>query len=154
MSFWKPAIRLCGGFACDAPFWGLWYIRLFAVYVGWVNILPHQLSKPCCCIFTAWNFRTCLNHQRKKSIGRSYKRSQSGLINRNEIELSSTHKKLCVPIINRIYRKMHSALLKKSGIPKIIFCPNQTNLVRKVWMFSINHVIVLKRNYRWRNSQN
>ena len=28
------------------------------------------------------------------------------LIHKNEIELSSTHRKLCIPIINRIYKKM------------------------------------------------
>ena len=37
------------------------------------------------------------------------------LIHKNEIELSSTHTKLCVPIINRIYRKMLVGI-KFSGI--------------------------------------
>lgn len=37
------------------------------------------------------------------------------LIDKNEIELSPTHTKLCIPIINRIYKKM-SAGIKFTGI--------------------------------------
>ena len=36
-------------------------------------------------------------------------------ISKNEIELSSTHTKLCLPVINRIFKKM-SAGIKFSGI--------------------------------------
>lgn len=36
-------------------------------------------------------------------------------ISKNEIELSSTHTKLCLPVINRIYKKM-SAGIRFSGI--------------------------------------
>ncbi len=36
-------------------------------------------------------------------------------IRNNEIELNSTHKKLCLPVINRIYKKM-CAGIKFSGI--------------------------------------
>ena len=36
-------------------------------------------------------------------------------IRNNEIKLSSTHKKLCLPVINRIFKKM-SAGIKFSGI--------------------------------------
>lgn len=36
-------------------------------------------------------------------------------ISQNEIELSSTHPKLCLPVINRIYKKM-TAGIKFSGI--------------------------------------
>ena len=37
------------------------------------------------------------------------------LIHKTDIELSSTHKKLCIPIINRIYKKMLAGI-KFSGI--------------------------------------
>lgn len=37
------------------------------------------------------------------------------LINKNQIELKSTHSRLCIPIINRIYKKMRAGI-KFGGI--------------------------------------